>query len=479
MSARTGLVLGAFLALAALRLPAVVQPAGGDQGLYAYVGQRILAGELPYRDAWDQKPPAIHFAYAAMQAVWSDLRVVAVTDWLLALVTTAAARCARGGPSAYGAVASPRACCSSASPIPCSAGSAGCGCARSARSSSPRSSRSPCSPRGKPWPTGRLRDAAGRHWRASASASRSRSSTTPRPTVCRRCSCSPSARREAGAGRPRPRWQPAQRCPRWACSPCSRPVGPSTTSYHATYTYNLLYSGETYRGAWHFLSYLVTFPIGYAWIDSLWWLGGLASAALLLAVVPLASPAGGARVGGGGVPVDRDQREPWTAAVLRPGLAGPRAGGGSRPRHAVATGLARAATVSSCSLVAIGIWRVTPLPKAADYWWHDVRYISGDLPRTSTWRDSAGAPRATSTRHWRSTSWRTTSRRTRVRPTASWSSGSRRRRWWTAQRVSATRFFWSRPVIVGFREGEPGYGATGHAAGTRAHATLRRRAPAS
>ena len=30
-----------------------------------------------------------------------------------------------------------------------------------------------------------------------------------------------------------------------------------------------------------------------------------------------------------------------------------------------------------------------------------------------------------------------------------------------SQRVSATRFFWSRPVIVGFNEGKPGYGVSG------------------
>jgi hypothetical protein len=54
-----------FCALVAVRVPSLAQPAGADQGLYAYVGQRILAGELPYRDAWDQKPPAIHYTYAA------------------------------------------------------------------------------------------------------------------------------------------------------------------------------------------------------------------------------------------------------------------------------------------------------------------------------------------------------------------------------------------------------------------------------
>ena len=45
--------LFAVLAVALLlaRLPSVVQPAGGDQGIYAYVGQSILRGEVPYRDA--------------------------------------------------------------------------------------------------------------------------------------------------------------------------------------------------------------------------------------------------------------------------------------------------------------------------------------------------------------------------------------------------------------------------------------------
>ena len=40
-----------FLALACvlliLRVPSLAQPMGADQGLYAYVGERILAGELP------------------------------------------------------------------------------------------------------------------------------------------------------------------------------------------------------------------------------------------------------------------------------------------------------------------------------------------------------------------------------------------------------------------------------------------------
>ena len=59
MSARLTLVLAA--ALLVFRAPSLVQPMGADQALYAYVGERIRAGGLPYRDAWDRKPPAIHF----------------------------------------------------------------------------------------------------------------------------------------------------------------------------------------------------------------------------------------------------------------------------------------------------------------------------------------------------------------------------------------------------------------------------------
>ena len=59
------LLLALACVLLAVRLPSLVQPMGADQGLYAYVGEGVRSGELPYRDAWDQKPPAIHVAYGA------------------------------------------------------------------------------------------------------------------------------------------------------------------------------------------------------------------------------------------------------------------------------------------------------------------------------------------------------------------------------------------------------------------------------
>ena len=98
--------------LLVVRLPSLVQPMGADQGLYAYVGERIRAGGLPYRDAWDQKPPAIHFTLRRPCArVWpSDARragapislAAAAVAWLLYRLAGAsrspAGRRGRGAP---------------------------------------------------------------------------------------------------------------------------------------------------------------------------------------------------------------------------------------------------------------------------------------------------------------------------------------------------------------------------------------------
>ena len=78
MSARLTLVLAA--ALLVFRAPSLVQPMGADQALYAYVGERIRAGGLPYRDAWDQKPPAIHFLYAGLRTLLPSDGVVPAAD---------------------------------------------------------------------------------------------------------------------------------------------------------------------------------------------------------------------------------------------------------------------------------------------------------------------------------------------------------------------------------------------------------------
>src|SRR5678815_1292699 len=67
--------LGLILLLA-LRVPSLAQPAGGDQFLYSYVAERVLDGGVPYRDAFEQKPPGIFGVYALMWGVWPHEAVV-------------------------------------------------------------------------------------------------------------------------------------------------------------------------------------------------------------------------------------------------------------------------------------------------------------------------------------------------------------------------------------------------------------------
>src|SRR5690242_8997710 len=83
------LLLALACVLLVVRLPSLVQPMGADQGLYAYVGDRIRSGALPYRDAWDQKPPAIHVTYAFMRAIVARDAVVPAVDFIAAAVIAA------------------------------------------------------------------------------------------------------------------------------------------------------------------------------------------------------------------------------------------------------------------------------------------------------------------------------------------------------------------------------------------------------
>lgn len=53
-------------AFAALRAPFLSVPLERDEGEYAYIAQRALHGEVPYRDAFDQKPPGIFVIYTAI-----------------------------------------------------------------------------------------------------------------------------------------------------------------------------------------------------------------------------------------------------------------------------------------------------------------------------------------------------------------------------------------------------------------------------
>lgn len=73
-----------------LGLPTLLVPFGRDQGYFAVIGDRILQGQLPYRDVWDQKPPGIFYTYALAQHVLGHGTVpIHVFDLLSTLLTAA------------------------------------------------------------------------------------------------------------------------------------------------------------------------------------------------------------------------------------------------------------------------------------------------------------------------------------------------------------------------------------------------------
>jgi hypothetical protein len=68
--ANAALVAVSLAAIAYLLLILLTFRYGRDQGIYAVVGDVVLSGGAPYRDAWDFKPPFIYFIYAAARGLF-------------------------------------------------------------------------------------------------------------------------------------------------------------------------------------------------------------------------------------------------------------------------------------------------------------------------------------------------------------------------------------------------------------------------
>src|SRR5207253_2023018 len=61
-----------------------------DEGEYAYIGQLILRGGVPYRDAYNQKTPFVFFFFAAIQSILGDgIPALRVATTVYGLATTA------------------------------------------------------------------------------------------------------------------------------------------------------------------------------------------------------------------------------------------------------------------------------------------------------------------------------------------------------------------------------------------------------
>jgi hypothetical protein len=459
-----------FLALAAalllLRLPAIVQPMGADQGLYAYVAERILAGDLPYRDAWDQKPPAIHFIYAAARAIWpgdaavggADFLAAGATGWLLFRLGGALGAPAAGAASAllFLLLSNPaftrlggirlRAQCETFIALAVTAALVLLARRR---------------PGGDRWAAMGAGALFGAAFLLKYNAGIYLASGLAAAWLWRRLD-----------------WRDLLHVGGGFALPLLLTLvvfglsGALLDLYYATIVYNLEYSGETYAGAGAALRYLLTFPVEHARVDALWTVGG-AGCLVLMLLSPgrrerLAAPVWVAAAcvsiavnGSRGLPQYFVQANP--ALALAAGWAAVDAWTGLRAR---AGRTAPALAVALSLVVAAGIWRVNQFPKLVEQTAFDAAYALGRIARPEylaryaddrkysalSAAELAAAIRARTAPHERIYVFGFTSAA-----------------YVLAERASASRFFWSRPVIVNFKSGTPGYGVEGLIADLRRH----------
>jgi hypothetical protein len=461
--------------LLALRVPSIVEPAGGDQGLYGYAGQRVLAGAVPYRDMWDQKPPGIAVVYAALWRLWPHESVVAAAD--LAAAAAVAGLLVVLGRRRFTA-------------------NVGYGAAAlfllfgdpSLQRLSGIYVRGQCEPFMALAVTAALVLVAGaerRPWHfVLAGVSLAGACWLKYNAAAYALPLSLAAwawTRDAGRGR-------AVASVAWIGLGVAL-VTIAVLGYFAwhgalydlrlaTIDYNLRYSNETYERPTSVVAYLVTLPLARARVDLLWFLGELGTLAL----------AWQARSNRSALVVCS-----WVvAAVLSIAINGQRDLPNYFVQAAPALALAGCAGFTSvvgragwirvavAGLLLLGLWRVgddTPvgglrlggLPGLVQNVRYDLAYARGHLDRATYLRRFKGQKFDALeidalTQYVRQST-------TPADPifVFGFSGGSV---CWKSERVSASRFFWSRPVIIEFAVDQPGYGSAGLLS------DLRRRPPA-
>jgi hypothetical protein len=461
------------------RIPSLAQPAGADQGLYAYVGQRIASGEFPYRDAWDQKPPAIHYTYALMFALWPGESVVAAAD----LVTAAAVavllvtlgrrmrgRLARGGGElaailfllfgnpVYTRLGGVRIRSQCETFIALVVAAAVLALVKSLGV-------------GQDWTHGRKQDDL--RWSLAAGCLLGvafiykynafvYAALVPAAVIWLRLR-QPGADVETTAAERLIFSGLGFAVPIVLMLALFGLAGALPDLYEATVRYNLQYSGETYEGLWGFIRYLLTFPIGEARVDALWLLGGAGCVVLLLTagenpaflLAPLWTAAACLSItinGSRGLPQYFVQAAP--ALALSAGLAG----------SLVWNRTIWPARVVLVALVAVAVWRVTPFDKAIDYTLYDLKRLVGRTPEDVYLSRFGGERSAERAEKYIALDQARLGELLRTKTASTdkvlifgFSSGA----YVQSHRQSASRFFWSRPVIVEFNAGKPGYGPQG------------------
>jgi len=460
-----GLLVGA-------RLPSLAQPMGADQGLYAYVGERILRGERPYLDAWDQKPPAIHYTYALLRSVWPADGVVAAADLLAAAgVAVLLFAIGRALVSRHVGVASALLFLLLSNPA--------FGRLGGVRVRAQAETFIVLAVTAGIWLL--LRSAVG----------------APRPAFARvtrtaivngagaaglagllfglaftyKYNAGIYAAAALGCLAASGAWS-VRRITAFVLA-CSVPAFAALLIfadalqplYDATIAYNVQYSGETYHGPMDFVAYLFTFPILHARVDALWTLGGAGCLVLLAGarlqpqrLIPVVWVAAGCV----SIAVNSSRGLPQYFVQVAPALALAAAWGGAvvtagafrafpRPRAVAVLAL-------GLTLVAVATWRVNQFPKLVEQTVFDLRYMAGGIPRDVYLGRYVDGQKYTALGAAQVAGMM----RAHSRPDDPvYLFGFTAAAYVHAERVSASRFFWSRPVIVGFNENQPGYGVQG------------------
>ncbi len=474
--------LAVLALLLAVRLPSLVEPAGGDQGLYAYAGQRVLAGDTLYKDVWDQKPPGIAHLYAVLSRAWPHESVVPAADFaaagLCAALLVLLGRRRFSEPVGLGAAA-----------LFLLLGDP------SLQRNSGVYVRAQCEPFIALAVAAALLLLATRTRRAwhcvfagiclaAAFWLKYNAIAYGLPAAIAVAAWTPNGHRRGRAIAADLLWVGfgfgavvAGVCAYFA----SR--GALADLYLATVAYNMRYSGETYSGIAGLLSYPLTAPISRARVDLLWYLGGIGS--LLLVFEALRAPRETTLQGSTGVTLA------WIVGAI---VSVQINGGRDLPNYfvqahaplalAAAAGLATLALrpawvrAAVAALLLVGLWRVGDEPVAGPR--------LGGLPglvanvRFDAARARGAIDRATYLRRFKGQKFDALeiddlSQSLRAVPASDpvmvfgFSGGSV---CWKSGRVSASRFFWSYPVIAEFEAGRPGYGSAGLLA------DLRRRPPA-
>jgi hypothetical protein len=455
MSSR--LVLALAVALLVIRLPSLVQPMGGDQALYAYVAERIRAGGLPYRDAWDQKPPAVHFLYAGLRTLWADDAVVPAADLVAAAIVAvllnklggALGQQGTGGAAAllflllsnpaFTRVAGIRLRSQCETFIAVAVAAALLLLVR------------------KKHPSALAVVGAGVLFGLSFTLKYNAAvfalAGVAALWLLHRLTFANLMRLGAGFAAPA-----LVLFGIFAIGGAVRPL------LDATLVYNLEYSGETYAGLFDPLRYLLAFPIERARVDALWTVGGAGCILLLI-----------------GVPTSRERLVPvvWVAAACasiaingsrslpqyfvqaNPALALAAGWGGALAwtwmKAAIGRG-ARYAAIAAAIVVAVAVWRVNQFPKLLEQTVFDARRAFGRLARDEY------LARYDDDRKYSALAAVELGEYLRAHSAPSdrvYVFGFTCAAYTEANRASASRFFWSRPVIVGFNAGRPGYGVEG------------------